>query len=252
LLVGSGTHEAVERTLRAKLDTGALLEDDEVRAVAAESVTRRWQEEPPALDEDEMVRGEPVVRGAAIDMAAALAALHNRQVAPTITPTHVERTIVLSTPDLDVDIVTRIDVQTAEAIHDTKTSAKAPSESELRSAQFGLYVAAVRAADGRSPQRIQLDALCKTKTPKALSLVGEVTDADAAAALDRMARVSAGISAGTFVPADPTSWVCTPRFCGWYDSCPHGARKAVAVGLIDPTRLTAKMTATVYDIPEDI
>ena len=68
----------------------------------------------------------------------------------------------------------------------------------------------------------------------------------------RHLRVRQGINAGTFIPADPTSWVCSPKFCGWYATCEHGARKRVAVGLVDPSRLVAQHAEMTYDVPEDI
>jgi len=234
LLVGSGTHEAVERDMRSKLDTGELLEDGAPQAIASESVTRRWAEEAPVLDGED----EAAALGAAIDLAASLAACHHKHIAPHIEPTHVERELVVDSPDLGLEIVCRVDIQTATTIHDTKTAAKAPSLGDLRSAQFGLYRAAIMATDGHAPDRIQLDGLVKTKVPKAVSIVAEVTDADASAALERLGAVAAGIAAGVFLPADPTSWVCSPKFCGWYDTCPQGSRSAVAVALVDPAKLS--------------
>jgi hypothetical protein len=223
LIVGSGTHEAIDADLSSKLKTGELLPAEAVADAARDATSKRWDEDQPVADEDALDRGQ------AIDQAVLLASAYHEDTAPSITPVHVERPFVLTAPGLEIS--GRIDVQTAHAVHDTKTAAKAPGKSDIRTPQLALYSAAVKALDGVSLDTVRLDVITKTKVPRVVSVEAHVNDADRAASLALAGSAAQGIEAGIFAPADPTSWVCTPKFCGYWERCPHGARNVAAVAL---------------------
>lgn len=223
LIVGSGTHEAIDADLASKLKTGALLSGEEVADAARDATSKRWDEDEPVADEDALDRGQ------AIDQAVLLASAYHDDTAPGVTPVHVERPFVLTAGDLEIS--GRIDVQTPTAVRDTKTAGKAPGKSDIRTPQLALYSAAVKALDGVAPEFGGLDVIIKTKVPRVVSVEVPITDADRAAALSLAETAATTIKAGIFAPADPTSWVCSPKFCGYWERCPHGARKTVAVSM---------------------
>ena len=129
-----------------------------------------------------------------------------------------------------MDLVGRIDIEEAETIRDTKTSAKSPQEDEAHmSDQLTIYALGKKVETGVMPKKLYMDYLIKTKVPKTLTLETERTDAD----FDRIFRlIERGIEVidkGTFTP-NPSGWWCSDRWCGfWADTCPFGRRKAVSV-----------------------
>lgn len=86
-----------------------------------------------------------------------------------------------------------------------------------------------------------LDYLVDTARPKTVTLQTERTQADHVDFLARVEVATRQIAAGIFPPCAPDSWCCSAKWCGYWADCPHGARQAVTVGLVDPARLTSRI-----------
>lgn len=234
-VIGKGTHAAGEKDLRSKLEWGELLEAEEVSDVAADATRRMWQEDEPVAEE-----GDPD-QGGAVDEAVKLAGLYHAKVAPAVTPVAVERAFILELPDFGYDLMGVVDVEEPTKIRDTKTSAKAPSGNPAeRDLQGELYTLEARVR-GKETSFV-MDHLIRGRTPRYIASEARYTDADHRSFLLRVEAAAAMVQAGAFPPADPKSWACSPRWCGYWDSCAWGARQQIAVGLIDPTRLTSRLT----------
>src|SRR5258707_8889061 len=96
------------------------------------------------LDGDWDDATEQEARKESSQVAADLAYVHWRHVAPNIHPTHVAREFVLDIDGSDIQLAGTIDVQEAGKIRDTKTSKKSPSQDEaFRSPQLTMYSMAV-------------------------------------------------------------------------------------------------------------
>jgi len=235
LVLGRGTHAAVEADLVNKMEWGELLDEEEVKATAADATRRIWQEmEPVRTDEDPD-------EGGTVDTAVSLASLHHRQVAPALEPTAVEETFVLEMDGFPFDLTGVKDIKEKGRIRDTKTSSKTPQADEAaKSIQLTAYHLD-ETARGNADNEVVLDFLVKSKTPKAVSLTATRTEEDHRRFLARVEAAAKVIETGAFYPTDPGSWACSSRFCSYFDSvCPHG-RAAVTVGLIDPKRLTSRV-----------
>jgi hypothetical protein len=63
-----------------------------------------------------------------------------------------------------------------------------------------------------------MDAIVKTKNPKALQLHTRRTNADCRWLLGLIERVGAAIESGNFYP-NPNGWHCNDRFCGYFSRC---------------------------------
>lgn len=235
LVIGKGTHAAVEKDLRSKLEWDSLLPDDEIADLAADVTRRAWADEEPVL-----VDGDPD-QGGAVDTAVALAQVHHRELAPAIEPVALERGFVLELPDFPFDLMGYVDVEEAGRIRDTKTSAKSPpADAADKSDQLTLYHldATVRGAPHKT---VALDYLVKTKVAKAITLESTRTPADHARLLRRVEAAAKVIETGAFTPAAPDSWCCSAKWCGYWSRCDYGAKQKISVGLIDPSRLTSRL-----------
>lgn len=241
-VIGKGTHTAVEKNLLRKMAWGQLMDRAEVSQVAADGLRRAWDKEPPHITREDRERRGITEVGAAVDMAVSLAELHHDQVAPKIEPLALEQAFIIDVPQLDYDLMGVVDIETPTHVRDTKTKSKRPTESEaLRSPQMALYH--LRSALAGSPmKKVALDFLIKTRERQYVEMEASPSPDDHVAFLRRMELAVASIKSGVFKPTSPGGWQCSERFCGYWDRCEFGSRKAVTVGLIDPARLTTRLT----------
>lgn len=234
LVIGKGTHGAIEKDLGAKMEWGSLLPDDSIADFAADATRRAWAEDQPVRQD-----GDPD-EGQAIDTAVSLAQVHHREVAPAIDPVAIESGFVLELDGFPYDLVGYVDVETPTHIRDTKTSSKAPqADAADTSDQLTLYHlnATVRGEPGKA---VALDYLVKTARAKAVTLESTRGPEDHARLLRKVEAAAKVIEAGAFAPTSPDNWWCSRKWCGYYDRCAFGARGQVSVGLIDPARLTSR------------
>jgi hypothetical protein len=228
LIVGSATHVSIERNLKNKMEKKVLLPDEEVRQVAADDLNRRWQDEGAdlsSLDEDELGKGEKELRGEAVDMAVSLASLHNRELAPTIEPIHIERKWDVAIDGFPCDLQGTIDCQenggltAGTRIRDVKTSKRSPPKDKAeKDEQLTMYSMAAKVLDGTIPE-LSMDFLVKTKEPKVVVQNTKREQADFEPLLARIAAASRCIETGVFMPCAPDHWCCSPRFCGYFGQC---------------------------------
>lgn len=224
MLVGSGTHEAIEADLAEKMATGQLLQDEAIPDIAADTVNRRWGAEPPLLNEEEALNGEKKTKGEAVDRAIALAVCHHRDLAPELNPVAVEREWRVDVQGYPFELMGYIDVQEPESIRDTKTSKKSPDKNAAsNSQQLTLYHLACRVLDKTDPV-LYLDTLVSTKTPKVVTQTTTRTSMDHQRLLDRIAVMHDAVMKGVFTPAPEDAWCCSERWCGYWKMCPFGQK----------------------------
>jgi RecB family exonuclease len=189
------------------------------------ALAEEWQK-GVALEEEYAELGEKKAEAVAVDTTIALAKLHHTEAAPKINPTHVERPWVLDVDGLGIQLAGTIDIQEGtKAIRDTKTSKKSPAaDAAHTSLQLTTYALAVRQIDGKCPERVGLDYLVHTKTPKLVQIEGTRSEADFPHLLERVYQASRIIEAGLFMPASFDGWWCAPKWCGFYGTCKYAAR----------------------------
>jgi len=237
MVVGSGTHAGIEHNMKTKLETGRLAERGEAEA-KAEALIKEKFAEGVALDEEEKGVDIKKLRGLAEEKARRLYGAHHLTVAPNVKPVAVERAWVLKMPDEPMDLQGKIDLQEAERLRDAKThGAKTPPVGESANLiAADAYCMAVLLTDGVLPEEFAVDHLVDTKTPKAVTHYVPKTMKDIEQFAKRLKTIMASIKAGNFVPFDASiggQWVCSKRFCGYYDSiCPY-ARNPVSVRVSD-------------------
>lgn len=249
-VVGSGTHASTRANLAHKRDHGEMLPEDAVATIAAETFEARWARESPLVDPGE---DRKTAKGQGKDLAVSLALTHRRLLAPKIHPTMLERKIVLELAgapfdiggtidivediQLDPDFVLKGEEPRLLRIRDTKTTAKRYARGTAAGhVQLHVYSWMFEAAFGRRPDELALDQLIKTKR------LGPTADTDSAPppkdyghVFRRMETVAKAIESGIFMPVDPSGpsgWVCTAKFCGFFQRCPYGARARATIPVL--------------------
>lgn len=230
LVVGGATHEPIEADMNNKKDTGELLTVEEIRDVARDAVTHRWEKEGCRLVAEEKEKGNDLMKKEAVDIAVSLATLHHNELAPAIEPWHVEEPWVLELKGYPIDLAGRIDLQEkpvngrrAGRLRDTKTSAKSPTTGQTDSMNqltvYSLAVWKIAKFGGEIPE-LAVDYLIKTKTPKSLTEYTTRTRGHFERLLRRLEIMIRVREAGNWYPTGRKTWKCCEKYCGFWP-CEH-------------------------------
>lgn len=227
-LKGKGFHAGAETNMRQKLETREDLPAGEIvdAAVAGFEAAAAGGY---VLAEDET---EASV-GQAKDSLVGMAKCHATDQAPDYQPVLVEKAVRIELPG-PRDLLGIIDLaDDKRRVVDFKTAARKKRQEDADSSvQLTTYAAAYHAETGEPPASLRLDSVVQTAGGKTYRdvLDTERTPADLAALAHRINAVTGAIEAGSFPPASPGSWWCSPRFCGYWSTCPYvnAERKALA------------------------
>lgn len=225
---GTGVHAGAEVNFRQKILTGSDLPVRDIIDASVDGFDRQ-------LKEGWTVDPEGPSVGDARDQLASLATVLAKEVCPEYQPTHVEQTVRIELPGA-YDMLGVVDLAADGKVIDFKTTAKTMSQSQVdKSPQITFYAAAHRILTGSIAEEVVIENLVKTKKPKRVRIASTRDKRDFAALAARINAVSAGIQAGVFVPAEQGSWMCSQRWCGYYESCPYvNATKSTIVDLQVP------------------
>jgi hypothetical protein len=227
---GTAAHTGVEVNMLHMMEAGVAAPLEAVEVACHNAVNNEWENGVRLLP-DEQEQSEKQLRGDAVDGAIRLARTHYKEIAPNLKPTHVERWFELIVPALPCTIKGRIDLQEGGGIRDLKTGKAYPLEDAAeRSPQLTWYALAVKALDGELPDYVSLDHLILTKTgvtyrPQVAQRDGDDFNRE----IHRAQLAAFMIDDGRFQPATPDQWCCTPKWCGYWNRCPYGARQATTV-----------------------
>ncbi len=234
-MIGRGTHAAIEADLISKRDTGELLPAEAIADLAATEFQKSIDKDGVHYHGDE-IGNETKVNAKSKDQSIALAQLHHQEAAPAIEPKLVEYWWTLELPDEPVDLSGVYDVvehrkpidgtgRTIKVLRDAKTAGKSYAKTAAdHSEQLTLYALAEQVLTGKAPDAVVLDVLVKNKVPKYQVLESARSPEQLNAQAKRVQRFVEAMKAGVFVPADPESWQCSEKWCGYFPSCPFANR----------------------------
>lgn len=221
---GRGTHAGIELNLAHKL-ANALepAPRDSICDIARDTVVNDIRKDGVLLSDEENARGLKAVIGEAADGAVRLALLHYDELAPKIVPVSIERPWELEWESQSAILAGRIDIEVETGIRDTKTASRSPNEDAAnKSDQLTMYAMAwQKEHDDQLPSFLALDHLVDAKTPKIVTLVTQRTEEDFEKMKARITAFLGAIRSGVFVPTDRSSWVCDPRWCGYFHECQY-------------------------------
>jgi len=227
---GTAAHTGVEVNLLNIIQTGAAAPLEAVETACQEKVNSEWEKGVRLLPE-EQEQPEAKLRGEAVDGAIRLARTHHKEIAPSLKPVSLERWWELTVPDLPCTVKGRIDLQEERGLRDLKTGKAYPTEDAAeRSPQLTWYALAAQTLDGVPPEYVSLDHLILTKTgvtyrPQTANR-GLV---DFSREIQRAQLAAHMIEDNVYPAAMPDQWCCTPKWCGYWNRCPYGARQATTV-----------------------
>lgn len=255
LIVGRAADTGIHTDLEEKLKTGTLLPDEAVEAITADIVEREFKEEVDL--EGQPVQTKGWARGAAIDRAVSFASYGHRNLNPVISPKALHRKWSVRLDDffkkrgvagVKLDYVGEMDIEEylhdftdkpGIAIRDIKISRRSPPEDAANAKHFvqlTSYALGKQVEDGVMPQRVQVDYLVDLKKGiEHKPRYAERDQFDLAALFNRLEVFARAFKAGLFPPAPRDHWKCSPKWCGYYGTCPYVRNpKTIHLSVPDP------------------
>lgn len=224
--LGNVWHQALKRNYRQKVETKTDLPLDEMTDFFAETFDKEIESEEVIFDPGETA-------GKLKDQGVSVTTAHHTALAPTIQPVQVEQEdrFALAKNGFPYDLVTIIDlVDDAGRIRDSKSWGKTPNQSDLdRDIQLSTYALAYRIKEGKAEAGLLIDAVIKTKEPKAKTFETARNREGLKLHLNTIGHIAKAIHAEAF-PPNPTGWWCSKKFCGYWDRCMGKAMVTVDLG----------------------
>lgn len=214
LTVGISTHAGIARNLIVKKENGVGCSPEELKDTVATDFEIRAKD--TQFEEDE----KP---GELKDVAIQCALTHQKEIAPQIQPEGIEEQFIIDT-DAGYQLCGTMDLTSKDGvIHDAKTAGKAYSQDAIQnSTQAALYDFAFEALHKKRAKAFRFDVLIKpTKTlgVRAQVIEGSVSDGQRAWLFETLSSINKAVKVGAFPPTSPDSWVCSKKFCGYWDMC---------------------------------
>jgi len=208
-VVGRSVHRALEHDLTTALLSGSHEPADVLEDVYAEEFKLQREAADWSRDRETPERAFETGRRT---LRAYVPTLHR------IEPLSVEETFEIALPALGHNLKGVVDLVAQEegrvVILEHKVFSRRPSklENDLR-LQLALYTFS------RETSFVGANVLVRKREPEVALLRDMVTEADRRWALAVLTYVADGIYKNHFPPADPSSWVCTPEWCGYWEIC---------------------------------
>ncbi len=221
LVKGSAVDAAANRDYEQKIDT----HEDLPEGVLLEAAASGFDEACAGgvfFSPDEAVAADRIL-GQAKDSAIGMTRAFRRDIAPRVQPQLVQPWVRIQLPMASHDLLGRLDVADADkVVRDLKTANRRKPEGEIhRSDQMTFYALGYRHLTGERPAGVAMDVVIDTKVPSTQVLTSTRDEKDVAVFLHRVNAMLAGVKAGSFAPAPLGAWCCSPRFCGFWASCPY-------------------------------
>lgn len=229
---GKAFHKGAETNFRQKIESHSDLKPSDI-VDAAVSAFEAEVANGVELIGDEKARGQTVVIGETKDDLVSVVSVHATQQAPEYQPVFVEQSFTLSLPDSSRDLMGVIDLaDDLRRVTDFKSAGKSKTQADAdNSVQLTIYAAGHHALTGKPPSEVRLDTIVTTKTKTYRNVAASDRGTpDFQALANRIEVVNKGIDAGVFAPAMPGSWWCSPKWCGYWSTCPfvNSQRAAMA------------------------
>jgi len=221
---GSSTHEAIRLNHSHKLHADDDLPVDVLQDCARDEYNRLLLKEGVFIPKADMPYKDRLLN-AGLNAAVKLTALYHDEVAPLIKPVLVEERVKADV-GLPLILSGGIDCYTVDGwLPDFKTADKSKSPSFAdQSLQLTFYAGLIYHQRGEWPKKCSLDVLVNNQTATYQHLVTGRGPADFERLLIRLDVICAQIFSGIFPPCDPGAWICSPKWCGFYQTCKYSGR----------------------------
>ncbi|MDL1966276.1 MAG: PD-(D/E)XK nuclease family protein [Candidatus Desulfofervidus auxilii] len=205
MVLGGGVHKVIEEDYKEKKEKGQNKALSEKQDMFVEEFKERIKE--AELREDE--KPEEMEK-----QGVGLIKVHHEEVAIATEPLEVEQPFEIHFEGKDYSLIGRIDLVTIEGVIDHKTASRKYNQNQVETdLQLPIYSFVTGIND------VGFDVLVKTKKPAVQKIRAKCDEAKAKRVKAYIAKVAEAIERQVFLPAQPGSWVCSPKWCGYWEIC---------------------------------
>lgn len=222
---GSAIHRAAQINHDQKQHTQQDLPVDALQDAARDHYMKLIQEQGVFIPKDQISeKDELLARG--LDATVRLTKLYRESLAPVIQPLLVEEKLTMEA-GLGLPLQGTIDVLTTDHwLPDLKTADRSKGMGEAdNSLQLTFYAGLVANQTGKWPAKLSLEVLVNQKEPKLQSLPTSRGPGEWVNLLLRIQLMLAQIQIGLFPPCDPSTWICSPQWCGYFWTCKYSLKR---------------------------
>lgn len=220
---GTGVHKANEANLNQKIKTGIDLPLSDMQDAARDGFLHSFRNGVFMVDEELPEKSK--ILNEALNDCLRCTELYADKVAPGITPVQVEVPFDVDL-GLSLNLKGRIDYEDDNSVDDLKTSKKSWGHDQIeKEIQPIFYSLAHEHLTGIRPTfHYHILVPLKTKL-KYMHQQITATDAHYASIILKIKMMIKMIESGVFLPANPTSWWCSKKWCGYYQTCIYVGNK---------------------------
>ena len=215
---GTGVHRANETNLKQKVITKKDLRLTDLKDAARDGFVNAFRNGIFLAKEDIPLKAKILNQG--LNDTLKLTGMYRDKVAPLIDPVEVERRFKIDV-GLDLPLAGMIDIERHAKIDDLKTSGKKWAEGRIDTEiQPIFYSYAHEHETGNRPQ-FNYHILKITQggsTGYQLQSI-RATDDHYQSLMAKCRMMIRMLESGVFMPANPGSWWCSERWCGYYQTC---------------------------------
>jgi CRISPR/Cas system-associated exonuclease Cas4 (RecB family) len=227
LLKGTSVHKASEKNFKQKIDSKVDLPKKDIIDISISTFEDTMKNEGLFLNKEEESIGKAKVVGTAKDSVVVFSNLYSEKVAPKYQPLDVEKDQLIELETSPFNLKGRVDlVDDRKRIIDLKTGTKTKNQDDIdRDTQLTFYSMTYRALYGCNPTGLIIEQVIDKKEPENKTFETSRDMSDYHALINRINAVAEAISKDVFPPAIESSWICSPKFCGYWNSCMFISKK---------------------------
>lgn len=215
---GIGIHKANEVNMRQKQSSKTDLPVSDLKDAARDSYVSALRNGIYLSREDRQKKPQLINSG--LSDTIKLTSLYHKEVAPEIQPIETEKEFCLDV-GLPLPLTGRMDVQEKPILHDLKGAGKSWAEGQInKEIQPVVYSFAYERETGIRPLFKYHILVALKKEAKRQVQELRATDQHYFALFAKLYTFINMLKTGMFPPANPTSWWCSEKFCGYFLTCP--------------------------------
>jgi len=222
---GTGVHGANEVNLRHKVKKGSDLPLDDLKDAARDKYVKTISGGIYLAKEDRPSKAKLLNEG--LNDTLRCTKVYGEEVAPNIHPVAIEEPFEIDV-GLELPLAGQMDYQEKPIVGDLKTTSKKWQEGRIRKEIQPILYSFVHEKTRQVRPEFIYHILIARRNKEGIPTSEELqtqsitpSNGDYEALLSKLEMFIKMLKAGVFVPANPTSWWCDPKWCGYWETCPY-------------------------------
>jgi hypothetical protein len=217
---GTGVHSANDVNMTQKVLTAVDLPVDDLKDAARDGYVNSLKDGVFLTKEDVSAKKSLLNEG--LNQAITLTELYHKEVAPEIQPLEVEHKFEVDV-GLGIPLAGMMDIQRYNRVDDLKTAGLKWQEGRIQKEIQPVFYSLAHEKINKVRPKFIYHILIPYKSKEPMRQVQEITCTDNhyRSLISKAEIMIKMVETGLFPPANPTSWWCSPKWCGYYQTCKY-------------------------------